>query len=134
MSFANLISSKWRIKLREIEDQMRRMRILKKINKQLNSLKFCYRKLSYDHVWTVYKIWSRCSIYSLWEKKFEIFFFDQIFCLLSSFCEWLKKYQSSNFIRNTKDLKQDFHKFIQNNMNAIEFNSIHRFENKIKFR
>ena len=75
MIFTNLISSKWRIESREIEDQMRRMKILKKINKQSNLLKFCYWKLLYDDVRAVYEIWNRCSVYFLWEKRFENFFF-----------------------------------------------------------
>ena len=75
MIFASLILSKWKIKSRKIVDQMRRMKILKKINKQLNSLKFYYRKLSYDDVRSVCEIWNRCSIYFLWKKKFENSFF-----------------------------------------------------------
>ena len=75
MIFANLISSRWRIESREIESQMYWMKILKKVNKQSNSLKFCYRKLLYNNVRAVYKIWNRCSIYLLWKKKFENFLF-----------------------------------------------------------
>ena len=34
---------------------------------------------------------------------------------------------------NTNDLKQEFYELFENDMNAIEFNSIHQFKNKIKF-
>ena len=75
MILANLILSEWRIKLQKIEDQMRRMKISKKVSKQLNSLKFYYQKLSYNDVRAVCEIWNRCSLDSFWEKKFENLFF-----------------------------------------------------------
>ena len=133
MIFVNLISSKWKIKLRKIVDQMRRMKILKKIRKQLNSLKFYYRKLSYNIVRAVYKIWNCYSIYSFWEKKFENFFFRwNILFIIKSL--WMtEKVSIFKLYKNIKDLKQEFCKLIQSDMNTIEFNSIHQFKNKIKF-
>ena len=72
--------------------------------------------------------------FTFFEKKNSgIFFFDQIFYSLLNFRKWLKECQSSNFIKNIKDLRQEFYEFIQNNINAIEFNSIHQFEDKIQF-
>ena len=66
--------------------------------------------------------------------KFETLFFEKICCLLYHFYRQLKECQFSNFIKNTKDLRQEFYEFIQNDMNTIEFNFIHRFENEIRLR
>ena len=71
MIFTNLISLKWRIESREIESQICQMKILKKFSKQSNSLKFYYQKLLYNNVRTIYEIWSRCSVYLFWRKRFE---------------------------------------------------------------
>ena len=56
-----------------------------------------------------------------------------MYCLLYNFYRQLKECQSLNFTKNTENLRQEFYEFIQSDMNAIEFNSTHRFKNKIKF-
>ena len=93
-------------------------------------MKFCYRKLSYNDVWTICEIWSRCSVYFLWEKKFEIFFLIKYFICYQIF---MKDWKNVNF-QTLQEIQKIWNKNFMNSFKAtwMQLNSIRFIDLKIK--